>query len=279
MWPHLSRAQGLVFSFENDALYFPAPTDRYYTNGLRLQHWLKPSENIQWNVALQHRMYNGLKNTDPTPIPGDRPYTSTLLLRAERIQWSEVKGTQLSLGSSVGVMGAEAQGGELQNGIHALLENSTEAYGWDRQLRSMPIVQIEAERQHIIGNDFWALAGRYGTDVGTILTSVHGGATAYIGMVDNPLSPRTQDQTYVRAKIGMQASAVLYDATLLGSPFINDPQAIDRELMNIGRLHGQVGLESQIKGLSIAIEMHWLSPEVQGLDHHRYGAVRLGCFF
>ena len=142
-------------------------------------------------------------------------------------------------------MGDEARGGELQNEVHSRLEGSSTAYGRDAQLRSMPIVQFGFERHYVVGDRFWALSGRYGTDVGSLNTSAGIGGTAYVGLVDSPLAPRTADRTYVRAKFGIDATAVLYDATLPGAPFGSDPEALHRDQMNVGRLNGMAGVEAQ----------------------------------
>ncbi len=84
------------------------------------------------------------------PIAGDRPYTATLSLAIERSAWTNGGSTRLNINSSVGVMGDEARGGELQNEVHSRLEGSSTAYGRDAQLRSMPIVQFGFERHYVV---------------------------------------------------------------------------------------------------------------------------------
>lgn len=277
--PQVGRAQGVELSLENDALYFPSPTDRYYTNGLMIQYWLPASEGIQWNFSLQHRMYNGSQNSRPEPIPGDRPFTSTLLLEGERSSWANASKVRTDFSATIGILGPEARGGELQNEVHSWLEGSTEAYGWDRQLQSMPVLQLSFERQHMIGNDFLALTGRYGSSVGTLITEAHVGGTVFMGLIGDPLAPRTKSESFIRAKISSDFAAVLHDATLVGSPFTDDPVALDRNEVHLARWNGSVGIESLWKGLSLSVELHWLSSEAQGLEVHRYGAIRLGYFF
>lgn len=277
--PSLARAQGIEFWGENDAFYAPAPTDRFYTNGMGLRYSFDANERRQWILSAEHRMYNGLKNTSPQPVEDDRPYTAALTLGATHHGFPESGSFRNTWSTSFGVMGPQAGGSAVQNGFHDILENSSEAYGWDRQLSTAPIVQVGYQRMYYTGNNWLALTGRLGGDLGTANTSLSSGADVYLGLVDRPWAARSGEQRFVRVHGSLTAQGILYDATLQGSPFQNDPNGVSAERLQNFRILAYTGLEMQFKGVYLQMGFYWSSPELHGLDGHHYGSVGLGFFF
>ena len=279
----LSKGQGIELWFDNDALYYPASTDRFYSNGLELTYFSKESATSnglnQWSFALRHRIYNGLSNSSPEVLDLDRPYVGYAWLSASRDQYNVNKHTRVRAKAAVGWMGSAAGGDYVQNQFHALLENSGEAFGWDRQLRDMPIIQLEASHSWIAESKYVAISGDVGGSLGSLTTNAFIGGQVFTGLLDEPFSIRANQFSFIQLHGFVKAVAIGYDATLQGSPFIEDPNALSSAQIVRGRVEAGLFLETQWKGLHISTGFQWMSPQVKGLPGHRFGTVRVGYFF
>ncbi len=131
---------------ENDVF---AATDRHYTNGLQFGYLTAPrtadgvaSTMAGWlpgNGDGEVRVGWQLGQTIFTPedtdavalLPDERPYAGWLYLSASIVYSSDTHIDTWAL--TFGTIGPDAQGEELQNGFHDLI-NSDESRGWDNQL-------------------------------------------------------------------------------------------------------------------------------------------------
>ena len=114
----VAKADTVSLYFENDSL--GGGTDRYYTNGVRLQ-WLRDT----YGFVVGQNIYT----PDEIDVPyqcGQRPYAG-YLYAGYILNW--VAGTTEI---DIGVVGPEAQGEEVQNYIHELI-GSKQAL-WDKQV-------------------------------------------------------------------------------------------------------------------------------------------------
>jgi len=278
-----SRAQGLELWLDNDALYYPASTDRFYSNGLELTYFSKVSttsvELKQWSFALRHRIYNGLSNASNEVLPLDRPYVGYGWLRVSRDHVHSEKQTVFGLKAALGWMGNAAGGGYVQNQFHSIIENSNEAYGWDRELQDMPIIQLEATHSWYAESEYLAISGDFGGAIGTLNSCAFVGGQVFVGFLDQPFSLRSSEFSFVQVHGTLKAVGIGYDATLQGSPFVEDPNALSSSQIMRGRLETGLFLQTQWKGLFLSTGFQWMSPEMRGLPGHRYGTVKVGYFF
>jgi hypothetical protein len=278
-----SKGQGFELWLDNDALYYPASTDRFYSNGLELTYFSKVSTTSsglkQWSFALRHRIYNGLSNASPEVLDLDRPYVGYGWLSASRDRYNLDNQTIFRAKAALGWMGSGAGGAYVQNQFHALLENSGEVYGWDRQLQDMPIIQMEASHSWFAESNYIAIGADAGAALGSLTTNAFVGGQIYTGLLDQPFSLRSNKVSFIQLHGTVKAVAVGYDATLQGSPFLEDPNALSVNQIAHGRVETGLFLESQWKGLHISTGFQWMSPEIKGLPGHRFGTIRVGYFF
>jgi len=145
--------------WENSSLAGGGPTDRNYTNGLRLG-WTSPvgkvPPSLAWlgnalwgdgtrrvSLGIVQQMFTPADTQAKPPSPLDRPYAGYL---AASLTLSQANAnSRNTLGLALGVIGPPAGGEEVQNGFHHLIGQGTNK-GWGYQLRAEPTVELTAGR-------------------------------------------------------------------------------------------------------------------------------------
>lgn len=159
--PASSGASGIwTLQDENASVSLGHPTDRYYTNGLRLS-WTSPEDKYVpgWVQGLGRALYGpgtqrvsinigqsiftSDNQTSPTLPPGDWPNSAQLLVTGALIQDTHL--TRNTFAVSLGVTGPMAQGEQMQNGFHDLIGQGHND-GWGDQLHNEPAFEILNER-------------------------------------------------------------------------------------------------------------------------------------
>lgn len=144
---------------ENASITTGTPPDRFYVNGLRLG-WTSPTGQVpdfladlghtlwgggQQRIAfdLAQQIYTPAGTAANVPSPFDRPFAGVLLGNFSLI--SDTADTRSVLTLSVGLVGPDSGGEELQNSFHDLIgQNHTN--GWGSQIQNTPIGEILHER-------------------------------------------------------------------------------------------------------------------------------------
>ena len=149
---------------ENDKI---SRTDRHYTNGFRLAWvsdrkeggpgWMRDTLDFLYPSSLKAaRIGFSFGQTIFTPndtearelIRDDRPYAGWLFAGASL--HGESQGGPLDILDTVevtvGIIGPQAYGGEVQNNVHSLI-GTDEANGWDNQLQNEPALNLMLERR------------------------------------------------------------------------------------------------------------------------------------
>jgi hypothetical protein len=149
----------LTLQGENASISAGNPTDRLYTNGLRL-NWTSPTGQVPDFLASlgqtlwgggEQRIGFGLSQQMYTPIntaivpadPHDRPYAG--YLSGNFSLMSDTATTRSVLMLSLGVVGPAAGGEALQNGFHDLIGQSHDR-GWGSQIPNTPAIELLHER-------------------------------------------------------------------------------------------------------------------------------------
>lgn len=149
-----------TFQVENDAVStLRGTSDQYYTSGLRLGY-VSPTDLVPAPIARLGRNVWGdgvqrisldvsqsiftPRNTqiDP-PDPRDRPYAGYLRATGALIQDTDQHRSVLAL--SLGVVGPQALGRQVQNGFHSIISDPQNR-GWSSQLRSEFAFELLSER-------------------------------------------------------------------------------------------------------------------------------------
>lgn len=168
-----------TFQVENDFFNRFSPTDRDYTNGLRLG-WLSPalpdlsdglasltsiptffgeapanSVTRRFGISLGQNLYTPDDLTTSAPILNDRPYAAWLYgsfaLQQTYKRRDEKSGKEEpvrldTLQLDLGVVGPAAGGEFVQNNFHRLIGNSS-SNGWANQLHNEPTIGLTFERR------------------------------------------------------------------------------------------------------------------------------------
>lgn len=209
-----AQAPGEIrFSAENDSLLnpFPSRTDRFYTNGLRVEllnpegksdrHFLPGITHADWcglvcgkgsaeghvntGYAVGQTMYTPERIAIAAPQPNDRPWAG--LLYASRIaQVSYEQGAfqrRDRIEVSIGVVGPASLAGDTQIAFHDLI-GAGRPNGWDNQLRNEPILQLRYDTAlrwpRKAGGNF-DIIPRVRANVGNAVTSLEAEVTGRIG--------------------------------------------------------------------------------------------------
>ena len=164
---------GWQFTWENDSIISPRPSDDYYTQGMQFGYRFRPDAQADWlstpmaaicrrvasekhpvagagSLFLGQQFFTPFDLSDPEPIPNDRPYAAWLYLgtRLELAQpfrsYDEAEGKlgfhglHHAFEVQVGVLGPPAQGEWVQREWHEVLDrfgfDTVVPVGWDNQL-------------------------------------------------------------------------------------------------------------------------------------------------
>ncbi len=200
---------------ENDSWLnpFPSRTDRYYTQGLRVE-WLSSPQNrdahflpgithtdwcslicgkgfrsghVNAGYAVGQNMYTPEDISIAAPQPNDRPWAGLLYgTRIARISYEEESlkaQRQDRIEISLGIVGPASLAGETQIAFHDLIGEGR-PNGWDNQLRNEPVLQVRYETalrwpRNDGGNA--DIIPRVRANLGNALISLEADVTARIG--------------------------------------------------------------------------------------------------
>lgn len=196
----------MIRVYEDNDFFLPprAQTDRYYTNGTRidlfytksqrkfLSKLLIPlstqSDNL-YGVGLTHQMYTPTDITQSQVIVGDRPYSATLYASHSLTSSSDSLGHRLTTEISFGVMGPSAFGKEVQTWIHDVF-NYAKPQGWDNQLKDGIIINylIQYEKRIVQPSPKIEIIGLIEANVGTLSNNLALGLTFRAGLFSSYFS-------------------------------------------------------------------------------------------
>jgi len=266
-------------AYENDLF---THTDRYYTQGtiFGYQRRLKETSRIQhlfFNLPLSRKFLGfGIDHLGFTPstihsdslLIGDRPYAATIRLNTFMQTIDTSNHRSLAWSASLGIIGPEAFGKEIQTGIHRATHNFL-PLGWQHQLNTGFLFDLGLEaQQRLFTLRKWAwfdFTSR--TNLG-------------LGRTDFSLGGALQLQ-FSRKAFGILAYArpgirlVGYDATLQGAILgKQDEYHIDASQLHRSVSEQEIGLQVRMYRFSIAVWYHFQSSVFEGAMNHRWGGVR-----
>lgn len=171
----------LSLTIENDSFF---GTDRYYTQGTRLQYMHRPNsvptfigntltnflplgmsvERTRIGVAVAQEFYTPSHITGTAPILTDRPYAgwihgSVILRRFGAVDSIPGLAVQDEFELDLGVVGPESLSEETQKWWHNLW-GYAQPRGWDNQLKTEPVFQFYLTRAYRFGfetKNYWGV--------------------------------------------------------------------------------------------------------------------------
>lgn len=240
-------------SVENDLFVFKGDaTDRYYTNGVRLDYFyqkekrkfpssllLKISEDknvFGWGLAQY--MFTPSQIDIPTVQYGDRPYAGALFAIHSLSSYDYSKKIKVTSELYLGVMGPLSLAEETQIWVHGIF-NYTKPLGWKNQVPNDIIINynLRLEKEMIYVPEKLFVTGTIETFNGTLYNAMGAGFIVRLGRVHNFFEPKIgsvsgkkKSQLYVFLKPTVRT--IYYNALLQGGIITNIKKSHDGYILN-----------------------------------------------
>lgn len=302
----------LSVQLENDI--WGSGDDRFYSHGTQI-NLLRPGAPPSWlrslaenlpafefgssnavQFTLGQKIFTPADTQTTTLVRNDRPYAAWLFFSADLLGLiSRENNRQVGnlFGVTLGVIGPDARGRQIQNGFHDLI-GVDRSLGWDHQLRNEIGINFNYTRKWQYFHD-----APWNTDIefAPHVTAAFGNVYTYGGVgfmtrwgkglrqdFSPPnirpgfpgipyLKPGKQPRWYLFA--GVEGRAVARNIFLDGNTF-RDSHSVDKKPL-VADL--QVGVAYQIQGMRIALSNVWRSEEFEGQpENTQFGAINLSFF-
>jgi len=284
----------LIFDLENDMLF---STDSYYTAGVGLSYTHKGLKNTPAQLLLriknttsyaftgfgvQQRIFTPKSITSPDSVENDQPYSAFILATNFSVLINPDAHLKISNEFGIGVMGPAAGGEEMQKFVHEIV-NSPTPIGWENQLQNTFLIDYQFRIEKGFFNDWTAnhiipfAAARVGTltnrlQIGLMLK--FGNRSQYVFAKPNKESKLIWEWVF-----SANLQGVFYDATLQGSMFKNDPNALDKSEIKSHQYQFRTGFNANYKSFSLRYMLNFNSSGLNSAIFHRYGSVNIGYSF
>ncbi|MCW3103470.1 MAG: hypothetical protein JWO09_1910 [Bacteroidetes bacterium] len=275
------------YNYDND---FFSATDRYYTQGVRLELILNSLRKNPLTILLPRisktaRNYYGIAferdGFTPRSIRhdsiyfGERPYAATSFLSSFRISIDKEKQQRLYSQLDLGILGPASLGKEEQQYIHRKLKN-IQPLGWEYQVANDVVVNytLQYEKGFLLKKHV-ELTGMLEARAGTLYDDVSMGGTLRMGWMQGYFEglglskdarhDKFQCYIFLREKV----KAVGYNATMQGGVF-NKSSIYTLRVGEISRVVGAayVGIVIGYKRVSIEYTKAYITQEfTSGLSH------------
>jgi hypothetical protein len=271
-------------------------TDRYYTNGLQIEYHSQHLGNsavskllfdplVQsapiYSLLLTHEIYTP-RNVLGDPVRTDRPYAGVLLLGLKGAFYDDDHQFLLSSTIQAGLLGRNAGGQFVQNGIHVLLPASEPIPGWTYQIKQDMLLSYLVDYQKLLIHagklQMDALAA---TSLGLPLTDFSGGIRLRYGQGDDYFSPRqilAVDGLQYNIFAEVSTRYVVYDATLQGGVFNREsPHTI--QVINPLLAQVKAGASVRYQKFNTEIGAQWISAKFENALPHKWAYFIIGFLF
>ena len=291
----IDQARYARLHYDND--FFTA-TDRYYTQGYNLE-FVHPvlrknpltrllittnRNQARYGLAFEHFGFTPTTIQSDAILVGDRPFAGAILLKTFSMSTDSVRRVRVSSVLSTGMVGPVAFGGEMQTGIHRLI-NGVVPQGWQHQIRNDVIVNynLTIEKQLYAYRNALSVSATGQVQAGTFVNRLKTGFVVMAGRFSSPFgnSPairRSGLQLYGYAQ--PLVSVVGYDVSLQGGLFNRDsPHTIPADQLARTTFQANVGAVLQYKKLYLEYYQSVLTKEFATGMPHRWGGLKIGIGF
>lgn len=292
----------LKISFENDFLNFRGDgTDRYFTNGLRIDYFFK-KQKIKFPSSLLLKISND-KNLyswsvaqymfTPSSIDvaniqyNDRPYAGALFAIHSLSSFDYTNRLKLSSQIFFGVMGPMSLAEETQIFVHSTF-NYPRPKGWANQVPNDIIINynIQLEKELIYISGKLLISGNIETFNGTLYNAMGAGFMMKVGRINNYFRENNAENTMLNHKTQFYvfmkpAARVIYSNALLeGGIITNINQAHKGYILNkdqIERLNvfADVGVIYERPKFGLAIMQKMRTSDFKGGNAMEVGSISL----
>ncbi|MES2691201.1 MAG: lipid A deacylase LpxR family protein [Bacteroidota bacterium] len=283
-------------TYDND---FFSATDRYYTQGVRLEyiapvfqkspvnHILFKDRNAQLfaGIAIERDGFTpGSIRIDTIPI-GNRPYAATSFLSSFVIAVNQETHTKLTSQFDVGIIGPASGGKEEQTAIHNAI-NGLPPLGWQYQVANDVVLNYMFQYEKgIVNNEYFQLAGLTQARLGTLFTDASAGALIRVGFMNDYFSNlgitaqngSRKFQVYGFAKA--TGKAVGYNATMQGGLFNESIYTLKPDEINRTTAQAFYGIVIAYKRFQLEYTKAHITKEFKNGVSHGWGHCAVSfCF-
>ena len=277
----------LIIGMDNDFVF---QTDRYYTNGLKIEYFTKgpgpslldylhlkdkPDENAFYGFSISQDIFTPEDKNSVASQLQDRPFASSLIFSSSKIITNNQKGLIRQSEFQIGLIGKLGGGELVQNGIHGILPTSSIVNGWENQIKTDLALNygLEYEKQ-ITRGQFFLISGMLGGKIGLPYTYAGTGFNFRIGEIDNYFN---QLNFYSANKIdfffysGIKGKVVAYNATIQGGLFSN--ANLKHPDINHFLYEFDTGINISYQSFKLNLGVKFISPEMKTGNNHRWGYI------
>lgn len=298
----INQDHSLRIYVDNDFLNFRGSgTDRYYTNGLRLDYFYTKEKKAKFPSSLlltisnENNIYGwGLaqfmftpKHIDVKEIQyDDRPYAGALYAIHSLQSIDKVEHIKITTELYMGVIGPLSLTEQSQTWIHELIDY-TKPQGWDTQIPNDILLNynINIEKQLLNPSKRVLLVGFIETFSGTLYNAAGFGFMLRIGKFNNyfedyssPKSKKNKFQLYVFMK--PNARVVLSNSLLQGGLIYqlsgkNDAYTLGKDQIERLNVLYDVGINMEFPGFSLLLSQKLRSAEFEGQYVQEVGNITM----
>ncbi|GAB2814070.1 hypothetical protein GCM10027043_12550 [Ferruginibacter profundus] len=279
------------FHYDND---FFTKSDEYYSQGITLDMihpaikkfpltkllWKPFATTPQYGMAFNLFGYTPTSIASDSILYGDRPFNANISLKTFLIQVDPAKKQQIATGFSIGIMGPNALGYQIQDNIHRWLKNPL-PHGWQYQVQNDVILnyQMNYEKQLLSAGDHFLLNGAAEARVGTLNDKLSGGFNFLAGRFNKRFLPvlykNRKAEYYFYGQSRM--NVIGYDATMQGGVFNRkNPYTIAGSDITRVTFQADAGLIVNFKKLYLSYTQSFLTKEFRTGHYHRWGGISVG---
>ncbi|MDD4604171.1 MAG: lipid A deacylase LpxR family protein [Bacteroidales bacterium] len=288
--------------FDNDILDY---TDRFYTNGIRLD-WISkvlqmnPASHLMvpywgagmnyYGISLVQNMYTPSTTKTGGILYGDRPYAAYLYLKSFKITNDASHGFRQRSELDLGIIGPDSFGGWVQKSFHNTVPSNNEPLGWEYQIHNDLVLNYSIIfEKGVIKKKYLDLLLISSGTMGTLYTNMSGGFQLRTGWMNPFFSNLGISRRNFTAESKLQkfqlflfltgnAKIIGYDATLEGG-MINksSPYTLPSNTISRFVFQNSVGITMTYQGFRFDIEQFLLSPEYEQGWWHKW--VHIGLSF
>jgi hypothetical protein len=280
-------------NYEND-LFFG--TDYYFTQGVHFELvnpkigklpmrkvLLRPDAwSMRYGISLESAGYTPTTIFADSILYGDRPFAGMSYLKAFTIATDSIKRRIVSSTLTVGLMGPDAGGYEIQAAIHRRTGNA-DPTGWKYQVSNNIILNYEVTYEQALftlGN-YLLVTGVGMIRAGTHNTKAGIGTVVMIGVFHDPfVSGKRRRGPFGYVYAHPEVNLVGYDATLQGGPFSKaSPYVIASGDISRITFRSDVGAMCGYGSMTLGGYMRYVSKEFRSGMQHFTGGFQLGISF
>ena len=286
--------------WDNDLLQFGGKSDRYYSNGVKLQITsgflgklptkyallkLKNTSSKEYYVRFGQEIFTPTDISKDYFVPNDHVYAGWLYGSFGALSFNEEKGRKLTSELQIGVMGDLSFAEETQTVIHEWTGSETPK-GWDYQLPNTVAANYYLKYEQRLNHpaqDWLEVIPNVGAGVGMVQNYAEAGATFRLGLLDNYFSKSGLFAQKSKKKFSMYLSAapsagyMFYNAMLEG-PIFGDrgPYAMQSDDITHEYFKIRYGLTLRYDRFELGFYENRRSKAFTNGDSHRWGEIKVG---